>query len=146
MLTNKQELSIQRAKSADATTRYIAFIELVAETETLWILESQDYVLTLDSEDGEELLPVWPSESLAHDAIESDEAEGGFQAVSRTLQQWLEKSVPNLVSENVLVGVFPDKRRKCPVIAADKLASDLEKAMSRLRLMPSALVELTRRV
>jgi hypothetical protein len=125
--------------------RYRAFIAHIARTKVLWIVESATSTLTLEDSGGRVLLPVWPTRQLAADALTPEETAEGFVAQSRSLEDWLGRSTPALVREAVLVGVFPNAARQCPVVPAARLADDLKACMRGPVLQGTDLMRLRKR-
>lgn len=121
---------VANAAELPASARFRVFVEVVAATEELWIVESEDYVLTLDDEQERELLPVWPTEASARAGIDESEWEEGFRPARRTWQQWVEQTTPNLISAKVLVGVFPNGQRGCPLVGPLEVVNAVESWMS----------------
>lgn len=110
---------------ATGPKRYAFSIETIRETGELWIGESDQFTLTWYTEDEKELLPIWPGAEYLQRSLDDDEKRAGFLPVRRDLSDWLKRSTPSLMSEGVLVGVFPNAKRECPVVDARRLARDL---------------------
>lgn len=64
----------------------------------------------------------------------------------RPVHDWLERSTRALMQENVFAGIFPNARRECPIVHAEKLAKDLESAMRGPKLQGTDLARLRRKL
>lgn len=106
--------------------RYEALIESVQQTRSLWIAESEDAVLTLEDETGDELLLVWPTEESAAQTIAARPNLVGFKPVVRSLERWLGTTTVRLVEERVLVAAHPDRNLACLKVPPRDFARDLQ--------------------
>ncbi|MBX9401211.1 DUF2750 domain-containing protein [Lysobacter sp. BMK333-48F3] len=109
-----------------APERYAAWLDAVAREGRLWVAVSGDYVLTLFDEDGQELLPVWPSAETAQASLASAAKLRDYAPASRELAAWRERAVPALDQDGLLVGVFPNAQRQCAAVAPAQVLAHLD--------------------
>jgi Protein of unknown function (DUF2750) len=119
----------QRDIALSGDERYDLFVQRAVEFKEVWSLKTLGGWVSMDGDDGERLMPVWPSQRHA-----TSFASGEF-ALSRPapidLATWMERWLPGMASDEVEVAVFPvlgDKEGNV-VVAPDELRRDLKKAM-----------------
>ncbi|MEI2457188.1 MULTISPECIES: DUF2750 domain-containing protein [Lysobacter] len=117
-LLDYQELS--------APERYAAWLDAVAREGRLWVAVSGEYVLTLFDDDGQELLPVWPSAETARASLAPAANLKDYAPASHELAAWRERAVPALEQDGLLVGVFPNAQRQCAVIEPAQVLAHLD--------------------
>lgn len=117
----------QRTLALSGDDRYELFVRQAVETREIWSLRTLGGWVSMDGDDGERVMPVWPNQRHA-EAF----ARGEF-ALSRPasieLAVWMERWLPGMASDEVQVAVFPvlgDKEDNV-VVAPDELRRDLKK-------------------
>ncbi|QWP77841.1 DUF2750 domain-containing protein [Lysobacter sp. K5869] len=120
----EQELLDDQALSSPE--RYAAFVAAVAREGRFWVAESGDYLLTLFDEDGQELLPAWPSAATARAALAQAPKLAGYAPAMRELATWRERAAAAMSADGVGVGVFPDTGMQCAVVAPAQLLEHLD--------------------
>jgi hypothetical protein len=106
--------------------RYAAFVAAVAHTGRLWVAESGEFVLTLFDDDGQELLPVWPSTGTARAALAAAPKLKGYAPVLRELDAWRSQAAPALTEAGLGVGVFPNTTMQCAVVTPAELLGHVD--------------------
>lgn len=106
-------------------TRYRDLLEAARRYQTLWIAESNQAVLVMPNDEGEELLVVWPTEAVAARVLASQPDLAGFKPVPRTLERWLNTTTPRLIDDGVWVGANPDESMACLRVPPADFARDL---------------------
>lgn len=122
---SQQQLDAINALSAEQ--RYDDFIENIVEQNAVWSLFSeQGWAIVSDS--GEEFLPVWHHADLAALWI-----TGGYsdcQPKTIFLNDWLEKWLPGMDSDNIMIAVCPDVVGEGIVVSAAELREDLQRVIN----------------
>lgn len=113
---------ITSALALSADERYEFFLDLLAENHTVYTLKDEQGCLLVTSDD-ESCLPVWPDQALA-EACATQEWEG-FEPLAISLDDWLEKWVPGMTSDNHMVAVFPDLNTESVIVTPQELADDI---------------------
>ncbi|GAA4343006.1 DUF2750 domain-containing protein [Flaviaesturariibacter amylovorans] len=88
-----------------ASEHQSAFINRIIETGTVWALSSDEGFATSESDEYEdvEVLPFWSEEAAAAVLARDEWAE--FKPASLPLAEFLEKWLPGMYSEDVVVGI-----------------------------------------
>jgi len=107
-----------------AQERYGHFIKRVADSEQLWGLRSAEGWLLLGDDTNADSFPVWPAERYAAAYAEAQGCEESPQAID--LDAWREELLPQFLSDNVLVAVFPIPAGPGVVVTAEDHAAHLE--------------------
>lgn len=108
-----------------AEQRYDYFINTLLEQKEVWGLAGNSGWLILPDE-GEEHLPVWPQSQLAQDWAMEDFADCQPKAI--TLDDWLDKWLPGMIEDGLLIAVCPGIDNDSIIIAADELLDELRDA------------------
>jgi len=88
-----------------AAPHYAKFYEEVAESRAVWaIRDAGGYPAPL-AIDGKRAMPFWSSQSRAQKVISNVKAYAGFEAVQIPLDEFLERWVPGLSKDNLLMGI-----------------------------------------
>ena len=122
-LTPKQ---IEAINNMPAEQRYDDFICGTIAGERVWSLYSDEGWAVI-SDDGEEYLPVWPHAELA-----SLWVTGGYSDCEPKpipLQDWLEKWLPNMVDDGLLVAVAPNTDGDSITVGAEELLANIQDAL-----------------
>jgi hypothetical protein len=110
--------------------RYAAFLESVARTGRFWIAMSGEFVLTLFDEDGQELLPAWPSAATARASLAQAPQLREYAPAERELGAWREHTAAALTQAKVAVGVFPSDRMQSVTVDAGLLLSHIDEVIA----------------
>ena len=117
------ELSTVNNMSAEQ--RYDYFISALLEHKKVWGLSGDGGWLVLPDED-EEQLPVWPHAQLAQAWAMDDFAD--CQPKPITLEDWLNKWLPGMIEDGLLVAVCPGTDNDSISVAADELLDELRQS------------------
>ena len=105
-----------------AEQRYDYFINTLLEQKEVWGLASDSGWLILP-DDGEEHLPVWPQPQLAQAWAMGDFADCQPKAIA--LDDWLDKWLPGMIEDGLLIAVCPGSDNDSIIVAADELLDEL---------------------
>ena len=118
------EKEIENVLSRNGEERYYHFIARVSDWEELWGLKDKNGWVTAEDDEGEKSIPFWPHEEYARLC-----ANGSWQGNDPTpieLSVFIEKWLPGMEKDGLLVAVFPTPSEKSLQISPSKLKSDLE--------------------
>ncbi|MEH6418405.1 DUF2750 domain-containing protein [Pseudomonas sp. CGJS7] len=110
--------------------RYAAFLESVARTGRFWVAVAGEFVLTLFDEDGQELLPAWPSAATARAALARAPQLHEYAPAPRELAQWREHAATAMSQAKVGVGVFPNAQMQSAVVETSQLLAHLDEVLA----------------
>ena len=108
---------------AKSDVRYEAFLEMVHEAGSVWVLKDDEGCLIVTSDD-EECLPVWPSEEAALACAIADWK--GLEPLAVSMADWMEKWLPGMEKDNRVVAVFPNLAGESLVVEARELYEELD--------------------
>lgn len=113
---------IEAVLKLDGQKRYEHFIKTIADTEEVFGLDKDGWALASDGEYP--VFPVWSAKEYAE--LCANGAWDGYEAVSFSLDEFMEELLPNLKGDGVLLGVFytPEDKGVTPDI--DKVLADLK--------------------
>jgi hypothetical protein len=104
--------------SADERVDYL--VEKASESQQIWSLHSKAGWV-VQSSDGEECFPIWPSEAFAKAWATDDWADCKPKAIP--LDAWIERWTPGMVKDGTILAVFPVEDDDCAIMAPDELQS-----------------------
>lgn len=120
---NQQQLDSINALSAEQ--RYDEFVDKIIKWDAVCgLCSAQGWAVI--SDDADEFLPVWYHADLA-----AQWATGGYsdcQPKTIPLNDWLEKWLPGMDSDNIMIVVCPDIEGEGIVVSAAELREDLQRA------------------
>lgn len=126
--------------TASNRERYRKLIASAQQSGGLWIADSAGLALVLPNESGEPLILVWPTAEAARAVLSAQPNLSRYEPVHRTLDRWLNHSIPHLIEDGMLVAANPDENLSCLKVPAASFAKDLlaspklqGKDLSRLR-------------
>lgn len=122
MTTPLTQIQIDAINRMSAEQRYGYFIDHALEQGQLWGLASAAGWLILPDGD-EEQLPVWPHEALAAQWATGEFGDCTPKAVA--LAEWLERWLPGMAADGLLVAVCPGISGEAIVVAADELLEEM---------------------
>lgn len=102
--------------------RYALFVRRVADWKEVWSLRTSDGWCLLATENGTELVPVWPHQRFADACADAQKQE---QSVAISLDHWLDKWLPGMIGDGRQVAVFPIPGGKGVVASPERLKADL---------------------
>ncbi len=101
-LTDADKTAAQNMRDDE---RFNHFVSRVCEHDELWILTDEHGCMMLTSDDDEDCIPVWPHADYAKEWAVDDWSQCKPEAL--TLQVWLNRWVPGMEDDELLVAVFP---------------------------------------
>ncbi|ATE70051.1 DUF2750 domain-containing protein [Lysobacter capsici] len=110
--------------------RYAAFLESVARTGKFWVAVSGEFVLTLFDEDGQELLPAWPSAATARASLVRAPQLQAYAPAERELSAWRDRAAASMREAGVVVGVFPNERMHSAAVDVAQLLAHLDDVLA----------------
>ncbi len=122
---NDQEF--KSVSSLPAAKRYDHFVRQVADTQEVWSLRSNSGWAMLGDSEERKYFPIWPHARYA-EAFATD----GFvdhQPALISLNDWLARWLPGLVSDGVSVSVFPVPPGRGVPVTPERLRADLEREL-----------------
>lgn len=105
-----------------AEDRFDYFVEAVIDSGRVWTL-GRDEGTVLMSFEGEDCLPVWPHPDFAEQWISGDWSD--CRPLSIDMPAWLERWLPGLHEDGVVLAVFPSTEEEGMVIAPEELKQTL---------------------
>jgi hypothetical protein len=106
----------------NAPDRYSVFLNRVVDWEEVWSLRSANGWCLMADDSGAEMIPVWPHERFATACASNDSQE---QAVSISLDDWLDKWLPGISKDGRQVAVFPVPGGHGVIVSPTRLRADL---------------------
>src|SRR5215510_1212388 len=104
------EKEIKAVLSLDAPKRYDYWIKKVADQDEVWSLLQDGGWALAGSDDGRQLVPVWPH--LKYAALCANGAWAGYEPKAISLETWLNRWIPGMERDNRRVAVFPTPNDK----------------------------------
>ena len=93
--------------SMPADDRYWYFVRTVANVEEVWLLEMEaGSPLTIEMEPGTLTYPIWPERQFAEAAAMERPEWGPVNAISRALDEFMERWLPGIQRDGHKLGVF----------------------------------------
>lgn len=120
----RSEKEIQAVLRLDGPSRYEHFVKRVVDTEEIWGLWKDGWVL-MKNGDGLLVFPLWPAREYAELSRIGDWVEYEPKAIS--LVELLDDLLPGFVERGILPGVFPTPSGKGVTPTADELAAAIRK-------------------
>jgi uncharacterized protein DUF2750 len=109
--------------------RYEYFIKKVADWQDVWGLWDEGWAMMADDQ-GVQSIPVWPHRVYAEAC--GHEQWLGYLPKNITLHEWLEKWIPEMISDNQTVEVFPSPSGTAVVVEPKRLRADLEEELKKM--------------
>ena len=123
---NDKEMAV--VLSLDAPLRYGHWIKKVADQEEVWSLWNEEGWALAGDDSGHEMVPVWPHSRYAELCAKGVWA--GCRAKSIPLDVWLDRWIPGMVRDQLLVSVFPTPGGKGICVEPKRLEQDLRNELS----------------
>lgn len=106
--------------------RFVRFVKMVADRQIVWGLYKDGWALA-QSEEGENIFPLWPSKEYAELCAVAEWSE--YQAEPIELDSFLSTLLPQLAIDGVLPGVFYTPTDQGVTPSADVLQAAIEKEL-----------------
>lgn len=107
---------------SSADERYDYFVDAVIQWQQVWTLSSDKGTVLMSSE-GEDCLPVWPHSDFASQWATGDWSD--CSPMSIDLPAWLERWLPGLEEDGLVIAVFPGTEEEGIVVAPQDLRQAL---------------------
>jgi len=109
--------------------RYSHFVRQVADFQELWGLRTPDGWVSMGNDAGAKTIPIWPHRRYAEAFIEGQWSDA--QATPIALEAWMDRWLPGVANDGVLVAVFPvaAEKQKGVVVLPERLRGDLEREL-----------------
>lgn len=125
-IVNDKEIT--NVLSLSGPDRYEHFVNRVADWEELWGLKDDAGWVTLANDEGEEGIPLWPHPEYAK--MCANGPWEGNQPALIDLRSFIEKWLPGMEHDGMLVAVFPTPEGKGVFVLSSVLAEDLNEALN----------------
>ena len=122
---NEQEIKGVLALSGQG--RYEHFIKRIADWEELWGLKDNNGWVTSEDDDGNKSIPFWPHPEYAKLCAEGQWK--GNEETSIDLKSFIEKWLPGMEQDNLLVAVFPTPSGKSVYVQPSCLRENIEEEL-----------------
>ncbi len=120
------EKEMQAVLRLDGPARFRHFVKRVADSEKAWGLWNDGWAL-MASDDGTNLLPLWPAREYAVLHCSGDWAHYAPKEIP--LSDLLDELIPKLNDGKVLTGVFPTPGGRGTTPTTEELASALRQGL-----------------
>lgn len=108
--------------------RYAYFIKKVADYEEIWSLKDKDGWVLMGDDEEHQLVPVWPNPRYASAYVIEEWSDTKAELIS--LDDWIQKWLTGIESDERLIAVFPVPSEKGIVVSPQRLKTDLEAELS----------------
>ncbi len=105
--------------------RYDYFIREVVQNLEIWLLETDDGYVFFKDNTKDNILPIWPSEELAVLCTFEEFKIIKARPVSINYDSFINNCIPDMITENIIFGVFYDNNRVALAVDGHKLLKDL---------------------
>jgi hypothetical protein len=122
--TNKKIENVIKLSEED---RYNYFIRKVADFEEVWGLNNDGWAL-LGNDLNNQIFPFWPEKEFAE--ICATEQWLGYSPQSISLDAFLEKWIPGMINDKLLVSIFQTPKSKGSIVNPQKLMNDINEELS----------------
>lgn len=109
---------VEAFNNSSPDERFDKFVDGTLAAKTIWGLSS-DKGWAIISDDGDEYFPAWPDPGLA--LLWATDGYSDCSPKAITLDDWLEKWLPGMVSDNIQIAVCPDIDGEGIVVEAEEL-------------------------
>jgi hypothetical protein len=97
--------------------------------EKLWSLKNENGWVICASDDGREMIPVWPHQFYAKQCACGEWLGCTPQNIS--LAVWVNKWIPGMLRDKRLVAVFPIPPLRRIILMPDRLAADINEELKK---------------
>ena len=124
------EKQIENLLKESPEARYDYFIRYCADFERVWglVIGEDEWVIFKDA-DGDEIFPLWPHPDLADSCSFEEHKKMGAKPQAIELDSFIQNCIPDMISEEVLFGVFYDKSRTGIAVNGETLKTSLEEEL-----------------
>lgn len=119
---------IENLLKQSAEQRYAYFVRYCAAFDEVWGLTvGQDNWVIFRDADGDDIFPVWPHSDLAEACCFEEHKSMGAKPQAMSLESFIQKCIPDMVSDGIYFGIFYDNTRKGLAVDGEILKAALEK-------------------
>ena len=122
---NKQQFD--QVLSLPVIERYKHFVARVADWQEVWTLKAPDGFVRFADDAGQQCVPVWPHPDYA--TALATESWSNCRPESLDITSFVEKWIPGMIKDKVMVVVFPTPKQKGIVVEPGKLQTDLSEEL-----------------
>lgn len=115
---------IENVLALSGADRYEHFVKRVADWEEVWSLQDINGWVSSENDEGIKSIPVWPHPEYAK--LCADEHWKGNNPSSIELQVFIEKWLPGMEKDGLLVAVFPTPSGKSVQVSPTELKKHLQ--------------------
>lgn len=123
-MTQLTDQQIEDVLKKNPDNRYEYLIDSIKDSGEMWILADDVGAVMFNSEDEEDLVPIWPTKQFA-ELWRSDEWQH-CQPVSITIEKWLADWTPGLEEDEIAIVAFPNQDNEGLILAPYQLHERLE--------------------
>lgn len=113
----------QAILQSSAEARYDYFLQQALATGCVWTLRADDGGVLMSAE-GQECMPIWPSQAFAEAWAEGDWADCAPFRIE--LAAWLQRWLPGMQADGLRVVVFPGEAEDGLVLGPQELKQDIQ--------------------
>lgn len=110
--------------------RYKHFVSRVADWQAVWGLRNEDGWVAATDDSGKPALPFWPHPDYATVCATGEWA--GTKPTPVEIHEFIEKWLPNMAAECVLVAVFPTPALRGIPVPARQLEDQIREELSQI--------------
>ena len=114
---------LEEASSYSPQSRAQYFLSRAIESEEVWGLNNPSGWI-LKEQNDQTILPIWPYQQMATGCAQGEWENYEANAVS--LEHFVYKVLPMMVTQDILVEIFPTNSNPGELMSAEKLASIFE--------------------
>ncbi len=122
---NPQE--IENAIALNKNDRYNYSIREIIKHEAIWVASTDVHLTTVIDNYGNEVWPIWPHKEVAESFVINEIKLEGIYMDSIDYDTFKTVCIPDMISNNVLFGVFYSTREAGVLISGEDLLKDLIK-------------------
>lgn len=130
MPTEVSDEEFQSVTALPGAERYAHFVRQVAEQKEVWSLRTLGGWVSMDDDEGERAMPIWPHRRYAEIFATGDWTN--TRAAPIELAVWIKRWLPGMAADEVQVAVFPVLAHKEDnvVVTPEELQRELEEALA----------------
>ncbi|MBE1300833.1 MAG: DUF2750 domain-containing protein [Alteromonadaceae bacterium] len=123
-MTQLTDQQIEDVLKKNPDNRYEYLLDSIKESGEMWILADDVGAVMFNSEDEEDLVPIWPTKQFA-ELWRSDEWQH-CKPIAVTVKKWLADWTPGLEEDEIAIVAFPNQDNEGLILAPYQLHERLE--------------------
>jgi hypothetical protein len=124
---NMHDRQVENLLKLPPKDRLDYFVRYCADFEQVWgLVVGEDNWVLFKDEQGDEIFPIWSHPKLAETCCFEEHRVLNAKPQAMVLNSFLENCIPDMISNNVLFGVFYDKNRTGLSISGENLKIAIE--------------------